>query len=60
MTVMVIDNKLIVDLAAYLQKQEEKKGIIQLRNLTRSRGVGFFGANYFYPDFMLLIIEEGK
>lgn len=35
------------------------KELYLLRNLSR-RGVGFFEANNFYPDFIMWIIHEGK
>lgn len=31
-----------------------------LRNLSRGRGVGFFEAGNFHPDFILWVIEDGK
>lgn len=31
-----------------------------LRNLSRGRGVGFFEAGNFHPDFILWLIEDGK
>jgi hypothetical protein len=31
-----------------------------LRNLSRGRGVGFFEAGNFHPDFMLWLVEDGK
>jgi len=31
-----------------------------LRNLTRGRGVGFFEASNFYPDFILWLLSGGK
>ncbi len=31
-----------------------------LRNMSRGRGVGFFEARNFYPDFILWLLHEGK
>ncbi len=31
-----------------------------LRNMTRGRGIGFFEAGNFYPDFILWLISDGK
>ncbi len=31
-----------------------------LRNMTRGRGIGFFEAGNFYPDFILWLIKDGK
>lgn len=36
------------------------KELYLLRNLGRGRGVGFFEANNFYPDFILWIIYRGQ
>ena len=31
-----------------------------LRNLSKGRGVGFFEAGNFHPDFILWLVEEGR
>lgn len=36
------------------------KEIFVLRNLTRGKGVGFFEANNFYPDFILWVKDDEK
>ena len=36
------------------------KEIFVLRNLTRGKGVGFYAAGNYYPDFILWIKEENK
>ncbi|MCL4458892.1 MAG: DEAD/DEAH box helicase family protein [Chloroflexi bacterium] len=56
--------RFVHDLRTYLQSQRaefEDKEIFLLRNLTRSRGIGFFEAGEgeaFYPDFILWLIQD--
>ena len=38
----------------------EGKELYLLRNLSRGRGIGFFEAGNFYPDFILWLLVEGK
>ncbi len=38
----------------------EQKELYLLRNLSKGRGVGFFEAGNFYPDFILWLIIEGR
>jgi hypothetical protein len=38
----------------------EHRELYLLRNLSRGKGIGFFEAGNFYPDFILWIITEGK
>lgn len=38
----------------------EDRELYLLRNLSRGRGVGFFEAGNFHPDFILWLIEGGK
>lgn len=40
--------------------QSEGAEIFLLRNMSRGKGVGFFEAQGFYPDFILWILREGK
>lgn len=50
------------DLKAYCEKNKEQfdgRSIYLLRNLSR-KGIGFFEANNFYPDFILWITGEEK
>ena len=53
----------ISDLRAYYQSEPtllEDKEIYLLRNQSRGRGIGFFEAGNFYPDFILWIIYGAK
>ncbi len=36
------------------------KELYLLRNLSRGRGIGFFEAGNFYPDFILWLLVDGK
>ena len=48
----------IDNLRAYIQKKDlTGKELYLLRNQTRGKGVGFFEANNFYPDFILWLVE---
>jgi hypothetical protein len=38
----------------------EGKDLYLLRNLSRGRGIGFFEAGNFYPDFILWLLVNGK
>lgn len=38
----------------------EGKDLYLLRNQTRGKGIGFFEAGNFYPDFILWILSEGR
>jgi hypothetical protein len=38
----------------------QKREMYLLRNMSRGRGIGFFEAGNFYPDFILWLIEAGK
>lgn len=40
--------------------KEKETEIYLLRNLSRGRGVGFFEAGNFHPDFMLWVLKEDK
>jgi hypothetical protein len=46
--------------AEHARMQEEGIEIFLLRNESRARGIGFFEAGNFYPDFMLWQIKDGK
>jgi hypothetical protein len=39
---------------------EDKIELFLLRNLSRGKGVGFFEAGNFYPDFILWMLKGGK
>lgn len=38
----------------------EGKELYLLRNMSRGRGIGFFEAGNFYPDFIMWLIADGK
>ena len=38
----------------------EDKNIYLLRNMSRGRGIGFFEADNFYPDFLLWLLDGNK
>jgi len=40
--------------------EEEQTEIFLLRNLSRGKGMGFFEANGFHPDFILWVLKGGK
>ena len=53
------------DLRTYIEREQarlEGEGIelFLLRNESRGRGVGFFEAGNFYPDFLLWQVKDGK
>jgi hypothetical protein len=53
------------DLRTYIDSEQarlESEGIelFLLRNESRGRGVGFFEAGNFYPDFLLWLVKDGK
>ena len=53
----------VEDLKAFHEGHEEFFAIHELyllRNLSRGRGVGFFEAGNFHPDFILWLLEEGQ
>ena len=55
--------KFVNRLKTYCQEhpeQFEDKPLFLLRNMSRGRGVGFFEAGNFYPDFILWRIEGSK
>ncbi|MEO6354662.1 MAG: hypothetical protein ABIO19_15235, partial [Burkholderiaceae bacterium] len=52
----------VMDLRTYCQSKPvrlEGKEIYLLRNQSRGRGVGFFEAGNFFPDFLLWVLEGG-
>ena len=52
----------VEDLKAFHVGNEEyfsKRELYLLRNLSHGRGVGFFEAGNFHPDFILWLLEEG-
>jgi len=55
--------RFVEDLSNYLKTNPDNLKdceIYLLRNLTRSKGIGFFKTNSFYPDFILWIIRGKK
>jgi hypothetical protein len=55
--------RFVKDLAAYYlgrQDQFEGKELYLLRNLTRGKGVGFFEAGNFYPDFIMWLVDGAR
>ena len=55
--------KFVEDLSNYLKTNPNNLKnceIYLLRNLTRSKGIGFFPTHSFYPDFILWIIKNKK
>jgi hypothetical protein len=57
------EKKFVKDLRSYFQANPDKfkdKEIFLLRNLSRGKGVHFFNAISFYPDFILWIKTDSK
>ncbi len=53
----------VMDLRTYCQSQPallEGKEIYLLRNQSKGRGVGFFEAGNFFPDFLLWVLDGGR
>jgi hypothetical protein len=55
----------VLDLQAFCESQEGKeflkgKELYLLRNLSRGRGIGFFEAGNFYPDFILWLLNGDR
>jgi hypothetical protein len=50
----------VKDLRDYLNANSLDSEIYLLRNLTRSRGVGFYESHSFYPDFILWLKKKDK
>jgi hypothetical protein len=53
------------DLREYIEAEKDKLAqdgveLFLLRNESRGRGVGFFEAGNFYPDFLLWLVKGGK
>jgi hypothetical protein len=53
------ESTFVEDLKNYLNSYQTDSEIYLLRNLTRSKGVGFYEAHSFYPDFIMWI-KKGK
>jgi hypothetical protein len=57
------ERQFINDLKDYWKLNASKHGGVDLyvlRNLTRGRGVGFFEAGNFYPDFIVWLVQDGR
>jgi hypothetical protein len=55
----------VLDLQKFCESPNGKdflngKELYLLRNLSRGRGIGFFEAGNFYPDFILWLLADGK
>jgi hypothetical protein len=53
----------VLDLQQFCESKRELlkgKELYLLRNMSRGRGIGFFEAGNFYPDFILWLLVEGK
>jgi hypothetical protein len=53
----------VLDLQTFCTKNKDffsGKELYLLRNMTRGRGIGFFEAGNFYPDFILWLIKGGR
>ncbi|MER3524547.1 MAG: hypothetical protein C4326_10915 [Ignavibacteria bacterium] len=64
---MVLENEgerdFVLDLQAFCEaKNESLKGkeLYLLRNMSRGRGIGFFEAGNFYPDFILWLLAGDR
>ena len=54
------ESTFVEDLKNYLSTHQTDAQIYLLRNLTRSKGVGFYEAHSFYPDFIMWIKKGQK
>jgi len=53
----------VLDLQAFCQSKKDflaGKELYLLRNLSRGRGIGFFEAGNFYPDFILWVLNGDR
>lgn len=53
----------ILDLQAFCETRKEflkGKELYLIRNMSRGRGIGFFEAGNFYPDFILWLTADGR
>jgi hypothetical protein len=57
------ERQFVEDLRGYYQSEKAGlfagKELYLLRNRTRGRGIGFFEAGNFYPDFIVWVLSEG-
>ena len=57
------ETQFVVDLRAFFNDNPEffaNQEMYLLRNMSRGRGIGFFEAGNFYPDFIIWLIVDGK
>ncbi len=57
------ERRFVEDLQAFHEGRGEffqNKELYLLRNLSRGKGVGFFEAGNFHPDFILWLLADGK
>jgi hypothetical protein len=57
------ERRFVEDLKAYCESSPallQDKELYLLRNLSKGRGVGFFEASNFHPDFIVWLIAEGQ
>ena len=55
------EHQFVVDLKKYFESNDDffkNKELYLLRNLSRGRGIGFFQAHNFYPDFILWLVLD--
>jgi hypothetical protein len=56
------ESRFVSDLRDYWQSESQnsppEKEVFLLRNLSRGKGIGFFGENNFYPDFILWVLDN--
>jgi len=52
--------RFIEDLKQYLETYKTESEVYLLRNESRGKGMGFFEAGNFYPDFLLWQVKDGK
>ena len=53
----------VLDLQQYCSQNKDffkGKELYLLRNMSRGRGIGFFEAGNFYPDFIMWLLADGK
>jgi hypothetical protein len=57
------ENDFVEDLRKYFESNGEVfsgRELYLLRNMSRGRGIGFFEAGNFYPDFILWVVDGGR
>jgi len=57
------EHDFVVDLRDYCSRNTDffaDKELYLLRNMSRGKGIGFFQAGNFYPDFILWLLDGGK